>query len=473
MVGSRRWAAVVAAVAVAAVPVMLGEAGVALAATRPLMISPASAGWTWSLGQTVPGVPALGPGEFTTLGLIACASEGNCAAAGTFNTVDAFLVNEVSGVWRTAIPIPGMATLSPGGSVTIRSLACGSPGNCSAVGWYQAWNDVIQGFVVSEVNGTWHNAVQVPGVIAPSGTVTVSVESVACFSAGRCTAVGYFQDPQDGIFYGFVVNEVNGVWHTASRLPGMHGAGALSCPSPGNCTTIGGTFGGNYAQSEVNGIWRTPVAIPGLAALTLPSLRWLSCRSAGNCTVAGTYVGYGGLTQPLVASEVNGTWHKATPVPGMAALTTGGNAEATSLSCGAPGNCSIGGFYGSGPGIQQAFIASQVNGTWHTAVEVPGTAALNKGGFAQIFYYSLACPTAGNCTAGGWYTTSGGWWAGFAISEINGTWHTAVKIAGTSLHPTFPVIIQALTCTSPGECVAGGNGAYPGPVAEAWVASQS
>jgi hypothetical protein len=63
--------------------------------------------------------------------------------------------------------------------------------------------------------------------------------------------------------------------------------------------------------------------------------------------------------------------------------------------------------------------------------------------------------------------------SGGCRSEINGTWHSAVKIVGTSRYPASPVIIQALTCTSPGECVAGGNGGHPGPVAEAWVASQS
>jgi hypothetical protein len=44
------------------------------------------------------------------------------------------------------------------------------------------------------------------------------------------------------------------------------------------------------------------------------------------------------------------------------------------------------------------------SGTWHTAVEVPGTAALNRGGDAQII--SVSCGSAGNCGAGGSYVNS-------------------------------------------------------------------
>ena len=43
----------------------------------------------------------------------------------------------------------------------------------------------------------------------------------------------------------------------------------------------------------------------------------------------------------------------------------------------------------------------EVSGVWRTAEEVPGTAALNRGGGAQIL--SVSCATARNCSAGGEY----------------------------------------------------------------------
>ena len=45
-------------------------------------------------------------------------------------------------------------------------------------------------------------------------------------------------------------------------------------------------------------------------------------------------------------------------------------------------------------------------GTWGSASEVPGLAALNAGGNAQIS--SMSCASVGNCGAGGSYTDSAG-----------------------------------------------------------------
>ena len=46
-------------------------------------------------------------------------------------------------------------------------------------------------------------------------------------------------------------------------------------------------------------------------------------------------------------------------------------------------------------------MASERNGRWGTAIEVPGTAALNAGGDAEVT--SVSCASAGNCAAGGFY----------------------------------------------------------------------
>ena len=50
--------------------------------------------------------------------------------------------------------------------------------------------------------------------------------------------------------------------------------------------------------------------------------------------------------------------------------------------------------------------AAAVNGTWRTAREVPGTAALSKGD-AQVS--AVPCASAGNCSAGGFYTGRNGY----------------------------------------------------------------
>src|SRR5215469_3818735 len=95
------------------------------------------------------------------------------------------------------------------------------------------------------------------------------------------------------------------------------------------------------------------------------------------------------------------TWGKAEEVPGTATLNKGGSAAIYSVSCASAGNCSAGGEYASNSKHLQAFVVSQVKGTWGKAVEVPGTATLNTGSIAQV--NSVSCASAGNCSAGGEY----------------------------------------------------------------------
>jgi hypothetical protein len=86
---------------------------------------------------------------------------------------------------------------------------------------------------------------------------------------------------------------------------------------------------------------------------------------------------------------------------GPAALSSGAVDSIVSVSCASAGNCAAGGQYRDSSKHFQAFVASEVNGTWRAAIEVPGTAALNGGGHAEVD--SVSCGSAGNCSAGGSY----------------------------------------------------------------------
>ena len=140
----------------------------------------------------------------------------------------------------------------------------------------------------------------------------------------------------------------------------------------------------------------------------------VSCASAGNCSAGGFYAS-SAAGQAFVVSQVSGTWGTAIEVPGTAALNQGGNDDITSVSCASAGNCSAGGFYLDSSGHHQAFVVSQVSGTWHPAIEVPGTAALNQGGSAEVS--SMSCALAGRCSAGGRYTNIFGRVQAFVDSE--------------------------------------------------------
>ena len=85
----------------------------------------------------------------------------------------------------------------------------------------------------------------------------------------------------------------------------------------------------------------------------------VSCATAGNCAVGLTFTDDHGLQQAFVASEADGTWGAAMEVPGLGPLNAGGNASITSVSCGSAGNCAAVGTYTDGAGHTQAFVISQ------------------------------------------------------------------------------------------------------------------
>jgi hypothetical protein len=490
MMASRRSAAVMIAVAAAIYPLMLAGSGQAAAGTwMPADAQGAAVTGTWQPAQNVPGAMALNKGGQAQVQSVSCASAGNCTAGGYYTDSSgrrqAFVVSKMNGTWRTAVQVPGIANLNKGGNANIFSVSCASAGNCSAGGYYttDAYSHT-EAFIVSQVNGTWRTAVRVPGTATLNVHGNAEVNSVSCPSAGNCTAGGYYKDGSYH-YQAFVVSEVKGTWRTATAVPGAAGlnkggnAGvtSVSCASAGNCSAggmyVGGSSAGSlpFVASEVNGTWSSARAVPGAAVLTNGGalITSVSCGSAGNCSAAGSYQDSSGHQQVFVVSQVGGTWHSARQVPGTAALNTGGSAYIYSLSCGSAGNCSAVGSYFTG--YLHAFVVSEVNGTWRTAVEVPGTAALNQGRTA--YANSVSCASAGNCTAGGTYTDSSKRMQAFVVSEVNGTWRTATQVPGTGvLNAGGYAFVESVSCSSAGTCSAGGG--YTGSAGhrQAFVATQ-
>ncbi len=78
-----------------------------------------------------------------------------------------------------------------------------------------------------------------------------------------------------------------------------------------------------------------------------------SCIRAPQATSASA------ATPASAATQAHSTWGKAIEVPGTAALNKDGEAGINSLSCASPGRCSAGGFYLDGHGKLQAFVVSE------------------------------------------------------------------------------------------------------------------
>lgn len=243
----------------------------------------------------------------------------------------------------------------------------------------------------------WGTAITLPG-IATLNHGNSQVVSMSCPAPGDCAAAG-------------------SVWAKAEEIPGTaalntHGfaqGDAVSCPSARHCS-LGGTYNGagqqGFVAQQSGGVWADAEAIPGLAALNqggLVELSSLSCGAAGDCAAGGSYFpsATGTSQVPFVVSETGGVWDNAEPVPGLAAFSTGSFESLNSVSCSSAGECSAGGVYSTAAAPAEAFVVDETGGTWQAAQEVPGTAELNTGGSATVF--AAACAPGGSCTLGGDY----------------------------------------------------------------------
>jgi hypothetical protein len=479
----RRSSTVIAAVAAAVCSVLLAGAGVAAAgaagAGAPARQAAKAGTPRWRSAEPIPGLAGLNRGGNAGFNSISCASAGNCSAGGFYapktTHPQAFVVNEINGIWRTAREVPGMARLSQL-RAAITSVSCASAGNCSAGGYYSGFNRHQQAFVVTETHGTWHKAVEAPGSGALNAGAFGTINSVSCSTAGNCAAGGYYTDGS-GHPQAFVLTESNGAWGKAIEVPGsgalnVGGFAAIksvSCGAPGNCAAGGYYASDNIARipvtqpfvvSEVNGRWGPAKQVHRTETLNAggdAAVESVSCTAAGTCTAGGEYTSSAPATQAFVVNETGNRWGPAKNVPGSVALNAGGYAAIMSLSCASAGNCSSGGFYQDTSFRQQALAASEKNGTWGKAEEVPGTGALNAGASGGATTNSVSCGAPGNCGAGGTYTNASGAGEAFVVIESNGTWRAASEVFGSQhLNTGGQAGIGAVSCAAAGHCSAGG-----------------
>jgi cytochrome c551/c552 len=395
---------------------------------------------------------------------------GSSLVVGIPASAQSVIVARPAGSWRVAEEIPGSGRLNSGGMAGVGSVSCASAGNCSAAGGYLVRSRLAfreQVFVVSEVRGRWGTAIEVPGLAKLNVGGNAAVNSVSCGAAGNCSAGGYFTD-NAGRSEAFVVSEVKGGWGQAEEVPGSASLNvdyaqieSISCASAGNCSAGGNyhTKAGNQAfvVSEVKGTWGQAQEVPGTTRLNAGGggfIYSVSCASPGNCSAGGTYADKAGQEQAFVVSQVAGIWGSAHEVPGTAALNRGGAASIRSVSCASAGNCGVGGTYADKAGHEQAFVASQVKGRWGKAEEIPDTAKLNAGGDAEVL--SVSCASAGRCGAGGYYTTRSGNQA-FVASQVKGRWGKAEEVPGTAkLNSGGNAEVISVSCPLAGRCGAAG-----------------
>jgi hypothetical protein len=386
---------------------------------------------------------------------------------------EGFVVDQRAGVWGGIKPIPGLLALNVGGTVTVTAPSCPSPGNCAIGGTYTDGKSDQHAFVVSARNGTWGNAQPIPGLAALAAGGSDTVNEVSCGAPGDCAATGtYYTGVGADPIEPFLATETRGTWGKATEGPSYGTtqiAGDVTCRGPGDCVLFdtSASAAASFVVEEKNGAWGKATLLPGTGSSDVSSL---SCTSPGNCLAGGDYLG-GSLTssQAAVWRESDGAWSARQLLPGVAAPTSDGSAV-TLVSCASPTSCAAAGWYDNAKGYGVPFASSETDGTWAAPVSLAGLAGIVINSYSvNLTVTSLSCGAPGDCTAGGYYANGGplrGW--AFLADETGGTWSKARRVPGVPTGPGMVVgpsydvpaidsVVTDVSCTTGGFCGATGD----------------
>jgi hypothetical protein len=251
-------------------------------------------------------------GTSAVFGGVTCVTKAICTAVGTFVKHSNKTLAETwnGSTWElVTTPNPIEATYSQ-----LNSVACFDASKCFAVGNYFYKPDAAR-TLAEYWNGTKWEIVSTPN---PTGAKWSALNSIVCSSASWCMAVGiyYLTSPVTG--YGLTLAEVwNGsVWAVASTQnpTGANGSAltGVSCQSTSLCEAVG-NYHPNSSDSlntlgeAWNGVtWRL-VTTPNPAAETRSLLDSVDCTDS-KCMAVGDYVDTLGDVLTLAESWNGATW---------------------------------------------------------------------------------------------------------------------------------------------------------------------
>ena len=288
---------------------------------------------------------------------------------------------------------------------------------------------------------------------------------------GNCVAVGGYDD-SGGNQQGLIATETGGSWSVSevntSPLPSLYSDAtvmvlSVSCPSAGDCSAVGNYFDASDAEqglilSESNGTWTAgKLSLSGLSTDSDPSvgLFQVSCASAGNCAAVGAYRDASANTQGLLVTESSGTWTAGEAnLSQLPSVHSNPGAELESVSCPSAGACTAVGYYLDGTDTFQGLLLNQSDSDWQPATEatLPADAAGQTVNQNDLFVNSVSCASAGNCTAVGSYdATSANDVEGLELTETNGSWApgVATDLPGAASS-------AAVACAAGGYCADAG-----------------
>lgn len=190
-------------------------------------------GSSWQIAS--PPFPAAAVSTF--LYDVSCASASFCAAVGAYTDASGTyhgLIERWNGSSWTS------SSISPPGGLGYRLLGvdCTSSSACTTVGASTSTSNGAVAAIAARWNGTAWSTQTVPSPVSSSSS---SLRSVDCYSSTRCVAVGASSDPATQ--NPFVVGWQNGTWQLepAPQVPGNSSTTleSVSCFSAADCTAVG------------------------------------------------------------------------------------------------------------------------------------------------------------------------------------------------------------------------------------------
>ncbi|HTX00802.1 MAG TPA: hypothetical protein VMD59_18620, partial [Acidimicrobiales bacterium] len=426
-----------------------------------LLLADSSGSWS---AASAPEPSGAAPSPSGALKAVACSGATSCVAVGDYQdsagNMQGLLASESAGSWSaTEAPVPSGAAADP--EVVLTMLACPATTSCVALGTYQTSGGSTLGVILTDSSGSW-TAVTAP---SPSGAASLEPIALACASATRCVAVGFYQD-SSGNMFGLLLTDSSGSW-SAAKAPVPSGANtgdpldsleAVACASPTSCVADGSYVDTSYVDHGVvltdsSGSWSAAEApIPtGSPSSSFAELMALSCPSSSGCTGLGWYIDANGYVQGLIETDSSGTWSASkAPVPAGASSDPG--AYLSAVSCASVTSCAGFGQYDDASSDAQGLLLTDSSGTW-TATEapLPAGAAGNPG----VAPSAISCAVT-TCAAAGTYLDASGSTQGLLLVDSAGTW-SATAAPLPSAAPNPEVSTAAVTCLGSGSCDAIGK----------------
>lgn len=217
---------------------------------QPMAVTEVHGRWRRATELTMPANAAANPATFL-IGL-ACPRRGYCVATGSYNVSsgadEGLGLTESRGRWRRGAEIKAPSNAN-GQDANVDSVSCATAGACEAIGHYEIRPGQYGAIAVTESNGSWGRSRLIADL--PPGAAKGSspaVDAIACSTGAPCVAVGGY-GPAGANFLAMAVTRSRGTRRDATRirLPAHAGTGALgkaflysvACWAAGHCFAVG------------------------------------------------------------------------------------------------------------------------------------------------------------------------------------------------------------------------------------------